>query len=391
MKYFKILAILLTIQANVFSQQLTIIDQDYDKAKSIALKENKLILIDFYTTWCVPCKKLDKLIFQNDTLQQKLAADFILLKYDAEKDKIFNLSKKHHVGSYPTGIILTKDGYIVNRKYGFPDNDLETLEKSFFGFTNEGIQFNKENKIIKGYSNKIDTSKYPKFYIDYVNRDNTKIDSTEFKKYWETKRDIFSEEYFSVLIYNAGSVPNSISNSLLNNKSKYEELYGVLDVNIALSFLGMGKFQKAILNKSRNEFDKAVEFTKKAQSKEGAEQTIKMFEKYFLMAQNKWNEVYKINESLKNKGEFDDGAINHFCWDVYEKCNDKSVIIKCVQWMKEVTNNNPDYSYLDTYACILYKSGDKIESKRIAILAIETGKKNNENTRSTEKFLKTLQ
>ncbi len=85
MKYFKILAILLTIQANVFSQQLTIIDQDYDKAKSIALKENKLILIDFYTTWCVPCKKLDKLIFQNDTLQQKLAADFILLKYDAKR------------------------------------------------------------------------------------------------------------------------------------------------------------------------------------------------------------------------------------------------------------------------------------------------------------------
>ena len=164
MKYFKILAILLTIQANVFSQQLTIIDQDYDKAKSIALKENKLILIDFYTTWCAPCKKLDKLIFQNDTLQQKLATDFILLKYDAENDSVFNLSKKHHVVSYPTGIILTKDGYVVNKQYGFLGDDLETLEKSFFWFTNEGVQFNKENKILKGYSNKIEINKYNAHY-----------------------------------------------------------------------------------------------------------------------------------------------------------------------------------------------------------------------------------
>ena len=52
MKYFKIFTILLFIKANVFSQKLTIIEQDYDKAKAIALRENKLILIDFYTT-CV--------------------------------------------------------------------------------------------------------------------------------------------------------------------------------------------------------------------------------------------------------------------------------------------------------------------------------------------------
>ena len=59
--------------------------------------------------------------------------------------------------------------------------------------------------------------------------------------------------------------------------------------------------------------------------------------------------------------------------------------------MKELTNKKPDYLNLDTYAHILYKSGYKIESKRIAILAIETGKKNNINTRNTEKFLTALQ
>ena len=286
MKYFNILTILMTIQANVFSQQLTIVDQDYNKAKTVALKENKLIIIDFYTTWCLPCKKLDKLIFQNDALQKKLAADFILLKYDAEKDSVFNLSKKNHIVSYPTGIILTKDGYVVNKRYGFLGDDIETLEKSFFGFTNEGVQFSKENKILLGYSNNIEVNKYPHFYNNSFN--NKKIDSTEFKTYWKIKKDILSEEYFSVLLYYALSfpdyvlsIPDNVSNSLLNNKSKYEELYGVLDIDMTLYLLAMDKFETAILNKSKKEFDKAIEFTKKAKSKEDAEQIIKMFHKSF--------------------------------------------------------------------------------------------------------------
>ena len=98
-----------------------------------------------------------------------------------------------------------------------------------------------------------------------------------------------------------------------------------------------------------------------------------------------------INKKLKAKNEVSDDAINSFSWDVYKKCNDKSVVIKCVQWMKELTIKKPDYSNLDTYSCILYKSGDKIESKRFAILAIETGKKNNKNASSIERFLTTLQ
>ncbi len=389
MKYFKIFTILLFIKANVFSQKLTIVDQDYAKAKAIALRDNKLILIDFYTTWCAPCKKLDKLIFQNDTLQQKLAKDFILLKYDAEKDSVFNLSKKHHIVSYPTGIILSKDGYVINQKYGFNDDDLETLEKSFFGFANEGIQFSKENKILKGYSNKIETSKYPQFYINTYNK--KKVDTIGLKSYWKTKKDIFSEQYFSVVLYYAQSLPDIVSNSLLKNKTKYEELYGELDMSFVMFLLSAGKFEKAILTKNQNEFDEAIVFTNKANKKESAEQIVKMFNKRFLISQNKWSEVFKINETLKNNNQFSDDAVNSFSWDVYEKCNDQTVITKCVQWMKELVNKKPEYANLDTYACILFKSGDKVEAKKIAEIAIETGKKNNENTKSTERLLKSLQ
>ena len=58
--------------------------------------------------------------------------------------------------------------------------------------------------------------------------------------------------------------------------------------------------------------------------------------------------------------------------------------------MKEVTNQEPTYGYLDTYAHLMYKSGDKKETKKIAQLAIEAGKKEDRNTKSVEKLLNNL-
>ena len=178
-------------------QKLIIIEQDYEKAKRLANQVNKLLFIDFYTTWCAPCKELDKFVFQNDSIRNLLGKDFVLLKYDAEKDTVFHLSKKHHVSSYPTGIILNKDGFVLNRKYGFPGNDSLSLQNKVIEFTDESIELNKENKILAGYSNKIISSKYPEFYIDYVNRTNTKINKSELSSYLNNTSDKFSEEYFA--------------------------------------------------------------------------------------------------------------------------------------------------------------------------------------------------
>jgi len=252
-----------------------------------AKQENKLLFVDFYTTWCAPCKKLDKWIFQNDTISQKLANNFVLLRYDAEQDKKFNLSKKHHVNSYPTGIILNSDGYVVNRKYGFAGEDVKGLHETVFEFTNKSIELNRQDKTLKGYSNKIDIKNYPKFYIDYVNRDDKKVVTrSDFKNYWGKSHDILSEEYFSTLVYFAKDVPVIIADDFLTKKSKYIELYGETDVSVALMFMSFGKFDDAIDNKSQEKFDNAVEFMKKALSEKTANQMLPMFKKKFEDAKN---------------------------------------------------------------------------------------------------------
>lgn len=370
---------------------LTIIKQDYNKALKTALKENKLLFIDFYTTWCSPCKKLDEIVFQNDSIKKILKKDFILLQYNAENDSIFHLSKKHHVSSYPTGIILNKNGYVLNRKYGFPGGeDFDKLTKSVFEFTSKGIKLNKKNKILKGYSNKINASKYPPFYVNYVNRTNIKIDSSEINEYLNKEQDIFSEEYFSTLIYFAGNISNKIADIIIRNKKKYIALYGKTNMDVLMLFLISGKFDRAIAEKSQKKYEEAIRFTKRNLNEKRAKNMLISFKKDFLKAQGKWNQVFQINENLRKNGKFSNGHINHFSWNVYKNCDDQEIIIKCIDWMKEVVEKEPTYTYLDTYAFLMKKSGNKIEAKRIALLAIAAAEKENQNTKSLKELIKKL-
>ncbi len=262
-----------------YSQNLKIVEQDYIEALEMAKEENKLLLIDFYTTWCAPCKKLDKLVFQNKNVQQKLGNNFILLRYDAEIDSIFHLSKKHHVSSYPTGLILNNNGYVVNRKYGFPGEGFQELRTSVFLFTNEAIELNMKNQFLKGYSNGIDISNYPQFYIDYVNRDQIKIDEEKkFKEYLATNPDLLSEEFFSTMLYFAIAVPDIVVDKFLENREKYLDLYGTTDVKIAMYFFSYGKLKTALTEKNEAKFLKAKQFAIQAMGNEASKSIRARFE-----------------------------------------------------------------------------------------------------------------
>lgn len=381
-----------TVQSNTETNKhnLTVVEQDYAKAINIASKENKLLFIDFYTTWCAPCKKLDKLVFQNDSIKNVLGKDFVLLKYDAENDTIFHLSKKHHVSSYPTAIVLNQKGYVVNRKYGFPGNNVHTLSKNVLNFTEQSVELNSQNAYLKGYSNIIDETKYPKFYIDYINRTNTKPKTSDIINFIKSKENFFKEEDFTTLFYFGREAPASVGDIIVEDKQKYFELYGKQDVEVLLYFIASAKFNEAISENNQEKYDQAVTFTKKALSQDWLDDILPGFEIDQLRAQKKWLEVFEIYEKKKNKDDIEEDEINYICRDIYKNCDDQEVIVKCIEWMKEITNSNPKYAYLDTYTFLLYKSGNKKETKLVAKRAIEAAKQEGKNTKKLEELIKKM-
>ena len=83
-----------------------------------AKKENKPIMMDAYTTWCGPCKMMDKMVFTNDTVADYFNANFIPFKSDMEKGEGLQLAKRYEVMAYPNFLFIAPDGSILHRSVG---------------------------------------------------------------------------------------------------------------------------------------------------------------------------------------------------------------------------------------------------------------------------------
>ncbi|MFR3332328.1 MAG: thioredoxin family protein, partial [Odoribacter splanchnicus] len=79
--------------------------------------ENTLVFIDFYTSWCGPCKMMMKDVFPQKLVGDYLNERFVCIKLDAEKEGK-ELTKRYQVKAYPTFVGVDPDGKEVMRKVG---------------------------------------------------------------------------------------------------------------------------------------------------------------------------------------------------------------------------------------------------------------------------------
>lgn len=92
-------------------------DLTFDAATARATAEQKIVFIDFYTTWCAPCKMLDETTWQNAPVIGLLQAKAIAIKIDAEKET--TLAKRYKIEAYPTLLLLKPDGTELDRIVGY--------------------------------------------------------------------------------------------------------------------------------------------------------------------------------------------------------------------------------------------------------------------------------
>lgn len=83
-----------------------------ESPNSIVLKSDKPCVIDFYTTWCGPCKKIAPIM---DTLSNEYEGKVLFYKVDVDKERELGMAFK--IEQIPTIIMIATDGTAV-RKVG---------------------------------------------------------------------------------------------------------------------------------------------------------------------------------------------------------------------------------------------------------------------------------
>lgn len=86
------------------------------------IKGPKPVLVDFFATWCGPCKMQSPIL---DQVKEKVGDDAAIVKVDIDRNR--ELAMKYRVQSVPT-LILFKDGEPVWRTVGVQQYDLLTAK-----------------------------------------------------------------------------------------------------------------------------------------------------------------------------------------------------------------------------------------------------------------------
>ncbi|MBQ3009375.1 MAG: thioredoxin [Oscillospiraceae bacterium] len=81
--------------------------------EEVVLKNELPVLVDFWATWCGPCKMIGPLVEQ---ISEEYEGKVVVGKINVDKQP--ELAMKYQVMSIPT-LIVFKNGEIANKKIGF--------------------------------------------------------------------------------------------------------------------------------------------------------------------------------------------------------------------------------------------------------------------------------
>ncbi|MBR6609578.1 MAG: thioredoxin [Oscillospiraceae bacterium] len=92
--------------------------------EEVVLNNHLPVLVDFWATWCGPCKMIGPII---DQMSDELAGKVVFGKLNVDNQP--ELAMQFQVMSIPT-LLLFKDGKVVNKKIGFMPKEklVEMLE-----------------------------------------------------------------------------------------------------------------------------------------------------------------------------------------------------------------------------------------------------------------------
>lgn len=114
-------------------------DERWQDIKKYAIRNEKIIFLDFYAPWCVPCKKMDANTYPDPEVKQITCNDAVVsfkvnMGYANGNNKHPDaeyLSSKYNIQAYPTMIFLMPDGTELFRTTGYksPEDFIEWFQE----------------------------------------------------------------------------------------------------------------------------------------------------------------------------------------------------------------------------------------------------------------------
>lgn len=355
------------------NRSITFEHATFKEIKEKALKENKLIFIDAYTTWCGPCKYLAKYIFTNDTVADYYNANFINAKFDMEKGEGLELAKQYEVSCYPTLLFVDGNGNLIHKNAGSGNAkgmiDLAKTSKD----NSNNFSFYK-----KSYNEKKND---PAFLIKYIDvMISTCFMPTEaISQYFSLQKEneLSNEQNWNMIRDYTNSMDSREFKYLLNHKAEFEKRYTSESVDEKIKNVTQEMLHAIIRDKTfdQTKYNQAKESVAKLNLSNGK---VILFEMDLALAKKNKDWATFAALAMENVDKYyatNANELNNIAWGFYENIVEKNALLKAENWAKQSVELNPEYMNLDSYAALLFKNGKKTLALETANKAIEYAKK----------------
>jgi thioredoxin-related protein len=382
MKRFLFWTAVILLALPAYSAEIPFIKEDWQKARTRASGENKLLLVDFYTDWCTWCKVMDTTTFRDSSVAAFINEHFVPLSIDAEKGLGITVAMKYRVNAYPSYGYFTGDGRLIMKSLGYvpPAEYLKIL--------GEVIANNQAGATYAGVTPEVDL-KYPEFLVlaSGSKGERKMPEPGVVDAYLDAQSDLFDEVNFSVICRFKTS--DKVSDFVLANRDKYVTLFGKDDVDMKVSSIINAKLSDAIKANDKGLLDKTLEMSDKYDAGDKKENHDRLTMSFYRGTKD-WKTYAGMVDAAIKEGRMQEPGVNSAAWTIYEQCDDKAVVTMAAGWMAKTVESSPIYAYLDTYAALLQKDGQAKLAEEYALKAIETGKAVKEDVSSTEELLRKI-
>lgn len=377
----------LFIGAFALAQGIKFEESNFTTVLAKAKKENKLVFIDAYTTWCGPCKLMAKNIFPQKTVGDYYNSHFINAKIDMEKGEGIEIAKKYNVKAFPTYLFVDGNGELVHRTLGYVE------ENDFIQFAKDAGDPGKRLTALKQKFE--DGEKDPEFLKNLASL--TMYNDAEFagrvmERYFSSKKELDREDVQMLLsvAQNADSPMYKIFQAKKDEISKMitPQKYEAIDKSIKIT---------SVLKKSYNAQSKTWDenyFLTEAQkflSKEEAEKILKKAQAGRALRDKDIAKYEKLTLELnQDTSALSSEELNSLAWNFFENVSNKASLEKALVWAQESVKKDENFANTDTLANLYNKTGDKKNAKLWAEKSIELAKKTGQDSSDTEKLLKSL-
>ncbi|WP_159452685.1 thioredoxin family protein [Pedobacter nyackensis] len=371
-----------------YAQGITFL-HNLDEALAKAKAENKMIFVDFYTSWCGPCKVMSADIFPQKSVGDFYNNKFINVKIQCDDSGYgVELGKKYKVNAYPTLMYLDANGITAHSVAGGLD------VAAFVELGKTALDPNKNQLVLvkewdAGNRDQAFMDKYFQMLIRSYRGDKAQHD---FEKYFQSlpkDKKASKDTYGLMKILNVGPFSTPFDYMEKNIKDYYKVIgKAKIDSTIATSYLWYfkGLHTGGLINNNLTEFDAKM----------------KLFKDKNYPFYDEYAEFYAIFDSKDDKGKSDINLYMKRGTDFlnkYGKKNDAYTVSLTsmlgnwtggrdlgkagIKWMEDLLERNRNPRYLETYFYILWRNYN-VEK------ALEIGNEIRENAVKSGKSTKTI-